>query len=61
MSERRTSFRQELFGDTLMPLLTKQQEEEEDDTGKQRNDIDDEVEPEDILEWIGCQALGIDL
>lgn len=42
-----------------MPLLTKQEEEEE--MGKQREDSDDEVEPEDLLEWIGCQALGIDL
>lgn len=43
-----------------MPLLTKQEEKEE-EMGKQREDSNDEVEPEDILEWIGCQALGIDL
>ncbi|KAK3864759.1 hypothetical protein Pcinc_029575 [Petrolisthes cinctipes] len=62
--ERHTTVKQKVLGDTLMPLLTKQEEEctaKEGEKTKQTEGCEDEVEPEEILEWIGCQALGVNL
>lgn len=48
---------QEVRGEVLMPLPGLTEEESE----ALKGETEDRAEPEDLLEWIGCQALGIKL
>lgn len=47
----------EVLGEVLMPLPGLTEEESE----ALKVETEDRTEPEDLLEWIGCQALGIKL
>lgn len=57
MVECEASLSHDVLGEALMPSPSLALEE----SGELEEKEDHGTEPEDLLEWIGCQALGIKL